>query len=434
MVSTGTRLVLSFPVTQRRVACSLTVLALSLLASVVRAQTVTSLMPDTSDSPLPPYQAVTWTAVTDGGSGPLTYQFWRCDASTGWSLVQDYSPSPSYSWTPVGADSGDHALQVWVRNAGATATVRHVGRYRILHGWRDSDAGSADRGDRRRGLDAHLDGPRQRFRAEERGLLALRPERLDARAALRHIHDLHVDDDTWGCGSARDPGLGQGAYVHRTLRRLDGDRRLLRRRLGADRRQSANGAVRSSGGSGDSPHIRRRPRAAACNRSNSSSGASTQTPVGRRCRSYAVPPRPTRGGHRVSGTSLQVWVRHVGSSAPYEAWSGAGLFNLSCAALTLTAEDNFYRSNRPPPRPACRPAARSRGPRSWIRPSASRLTCAAVPASRSSSSSGERRSVSRIGRSCRTSGGRTRSTGCRAARTRDYTSFRRARGASDTGP
>ena len=35
-------------------------------------------------------------------------------------MVQDYSPVSSYSWTPTANDVGDHALQVWVRSAGAS--------------------------------------------------------------------------------------------------------------------------------------------------------------------------------------------------------------------------------------------------------------------------------------------------------------------------
>ena len=63
---------------------------------------------------------VTWTASASGGTaGPLQYQFWRW-GSNGWVMVRDYSPVNSYSWTPTASDVGDHALQVWVRSAGAT--------------------------------------------------------------------------------------------------------------------------------------------------------------------------------------------------------------------------------------------------------------------------------------------------------------------------
>jgi len=64
--------------------------------------------------------AHTWTAETNGGVGPLQYQFWRLDAD-GWHLAQPYGPSASYTWTPTVANQGAHALQVWVRNAGSPA-------------------------------------------------------------------------------------------------------------------------------------------------------------------------------------------------------------------------------------------------------------------------------------------------------------------------
>ena len=63
---------------------------------------------------------ITWTAAASGGTAaPLQYQFWMW-SSSGWVMVQDYSPLNSYSWTPTGNDVGDHALQVWVRSAGSS--------------------------------------------------------------------------------------------------------------------------------------------------------------------------------------------------------------------------------------------------------------------------------------------------------------------------
>jgi hypothetical protein len=63
---------------------------------------------------------VTWTASASGGTaGPLQYQFWRW-GSNGWVMVRDYRAVNSYSWTPTASDVGDHALQVWVRSAGAS--------------------------------------------------------------------------------------------------------------------------------------------------------------------------------------------------------------------------------------------------------------------------------------------------------------------------
>ena len=63
----------------------------------------------------------TWTAVTSGGIAPIQYQFWRLDGD-GWHMVQDYSTSSVYAWTPASSDIGSHALQVWVKSAGSVAT------------------------------------------------------------------------------------------------------------------------------------------------------------------------------------------------------------------------------------------------------------------------------------------------------------------------
>ena len=64
---------------------------------------------------------ITWTAGATGGTGPLQYQYWRFDAATGWSIVQAWSTSKTYTWTPGAGDAGTHAVQVWIRSPGSTA-------------------------------------------------------------------------------------------------------------------------------------------------------------------------------------------------------------------------------------------------------------------------------------------------------------------------
>lgn len=73
--------------------------------------------------PADPGTTITWTATASGGTaGPLQFKFWRLNQQTGtWSVVQDYSSSNNFTWTPSSADSGSYALQVWVRSAGSTA-------------------------------------------------------------------------------------------------------------------------------------------------------------------------------------------------------------------------------------------------------------------------------------------------------------------------
>lgn len=66
---------------------------------------------------------ITWKATAGGGPAPLQYRFYRVDRTTNtWTMVQDYGPSSTYSWTPTAAQAGTYALQVWVRRPGSTAT------------------------------------------------------------------------------------------------------------------------------------------------------------------------------------------------------------------------------------------------------------------------------------------------------------------------
>src|SRR5262249_40241720 len=62
--------------------------------------------------------AITWTATATGGTAPYTYLFWRMDAGT-WKIVQNYSASNAFTWTPAAGDVGSHTISVWVKNAGS---------------------------------------------------------------------------------------------------------------------------------------------------------------------------------------------------------------------------------------------------------------------------------------------------------------------------
>jgi hypothetical protein len=65
---------------------------------------------------------ITWTAIISGGVGPFEYEFWRYDSAAGWSIVRAWGSANQYSWLPGAADVGTHAVQVWVRRVGATAS------------------------------------------------------------------------------------------------------------------------------------------------------------------------------------------------------------------------------------------------------------------------------------------------------------------------
>src|SRR6185369_9641192 len=71
------------------------------------------------ESPQPFGTAITWTATAAGAVPPLQYRFERQDGAT-WSIVQAYSSSSSYTWTPTASDIGDHAIRVSVRNSGSS--------------------------------------------------------------------------------------------------------------------------------------------------------------------------------------------------------------------------------------------------------------------------------------------------------------------------
>jgi hypothetical protein len=63
--------------------------------------------------------SVTWTASASGGTSPYTYKFFVFDGSA-WSVGRDWAAESTWSWTPPA--TGTYWLQVWVRNAGSTAT------------------------------------------------------------------------------------------------------------------------------------------------------------------------------------------------------------------------------------------------------------------------------------------------------------------------
>ncbi len=64
---------------------------------------------------------ITWTATATGGIQPLQYRFWRLKQGVGWTMVQDYGSSNTYTWIPGMFDDGTYLLQVWVRSAGSSA-------------------------------------------------------------------------------------------------------------------------------------------------------------------------------------------------------------------------------------------------------------------------------------------------------------------------
>jgi fibronectin type III domain protein len=73
-------------------------------------------------SPVQTGTAITWTARPKGGTaGPIKYQFFRYSAASGWVIVQPYSTSNTYTWTPAWGEEGQYQLQVWATNGGSAA-------------------------------------------------------------------------------------------------------------------------------------------------------------------------------------------------------------------------------------------------------------------------------------------------------------------------
>jgi hypothetical protein len=90
--------------------------SLSVVRPIPTLESVTS----SAASPVAPGSPITWTANASGGLAPLEFKFWRYRTASGWTMARDWGASNTLTWTPGTADEGDHTLQVWVRNAGAT--------------------------------------------------------------------------------------------------------------------------------------------------------------------------------------------------------------------------------------------------------------------------------------------------------------------------
>jgi hypothetical protein len=87
-------------------------------ASVTTFNSLTS----STTYPLVAGTTVTWTANATNNLGPVEYRFYLYK-KTAWVMVQDYGPSPSYTWTPKVSDAGSpYFLQVWARAVGSTAS------------------------------------------------------------------------------------------------------------------------------------------------------------------------------------------------------------------------------------------------------------------------------------------------------------------------
>src|SRR5439155_1402755 len=82
------------------------------VVSAVSSVTVTADRP----SPQVPGTTVTFTAAASGGTAPYQYKWWLSDGTT-WTVVQAWSATATFVWTPTSANNG-YVVAVWVRSAG----------------------------------------------------------------------------------------------------------------------------------------------------------------------------------------------------------------------------------------------------------------------------------------------------------------------------
>ncbi|KUK96952.1 MAG: Cna B domain protein [Methanothrix harundinacea] len=87
-------------------------------APASRPPTVTALSPS-RPSPQAAGSTIVWTAsATDPDGDPLLYKFWMKGPSTenAWQVVQDWTASPSWTWSSAPGDAGEYSLYVYVRD------------------------------------------------------------------------------------------------------------------------------------------------------------------------------------------------------------------------------------------------------------------------------------------------------------------------------
>ena len=76
-------------------------------------------------SPQPPGTTVTLTGSSTC-PGPADYRFWIRPPGGSWSIVQDYSPTTTYTWTTTGKAQGTYSLEVDVLDHGSAAPYEAV--------------------------------------------------------------------------------------------------------------------------------------------------------------------------------------------------------------------------------------------------------------------------------------------------------------------
>jgi hypothetical protein len=80
--------------------------------------TLTNLTPNMA-APQPVGTSIRFSATAVNGTAPYSYKWWVFDGAN-WTILQNWSASNIYTWTPSAANSA-YRVAVWVRGAGSTA-------------------------------------------------------------------------------------------------------------------------------------------------------------------------------------------------------------------------------------------------------------------------------------------------------------------------
>jgi hypothetical protein len=87
---------------------------LAYTVSAGQVLTIATLTPNKT-SPQSAGTTITFTASGSAGTAPYQYKWWLKSGST-WTMMQDWSSSTTFAWTPGSANS--YTVEVWGRSAG----------------------------------------------------------------------------------------------------------------------------------------------------------------------------------------------------------------------------------------------------------------------------------------------------------------------------
>ena len=297
---------------------------------------VTSLTPNVT-SPVTAGTPITWTAIASGGTPPLQYQFLRFTDGVGWTMAQSYSSNNWYVWFPP---AGTHALQVWVRNSGSSASYDAwlgTGTFTVLAPTARVTSFNPDVA-----FPAPVNMPIMFTAAATAGAAPVAVQvlevhgsgRLDARTRLHVEQCLHLVSPR---GHECRPGLGSGGWIHSVLPGPELHRTIRCRGSGPEAHSDYIECGLPGGPDDhdqvDSNSVRCRTVRYKFFRYSQSGGW-----VVLRDWNQSNQASWTPGVTNIGENALQVWVRTVGSNVTYEDWRGTGSFLIATPQVSLTPD------------------------------------------------------------------------------------------------